>query len=245
MNKKLSQGVVVGAFALFLALMVGYALFSQNLKITGTAKAQGDFKITPTCTPGVTTELQNNQNLFVGTQADFTSETEGGYDTSTCTIDGDTINFATNFKSIGRRYYTMEFENTGSISAKWSLTEKGMTYGEEKLCSDGYDGEAFDDNFSDKECSLDTSDSILTVDPAREPFLIRKTDGSFEKLDNNSSRIISTEDDTYVILEPGEKLVFLANTSMYNSTSVPSWFNQKQFNIKHTWNLTLHFEQAS
>lgn len=39
MNKKLSQGVVVGAFALFLTLMVGYALFSQNLNITGTAKA--------------------------------------------------------------------------------------------------------------------------------------------------------------------------------------------------------------
>ena len=225
--------------------MVGYALFSQNLTITGTAVAKGDFKITPTCTPGVTTELKNNQSLFVGTQSDFTSETEGGYDTSTCTIDGDTVNFSTNFKSIGLRYYTMEFENTGSISAKWSLTEKGMTYGEEKLCSDGYDGEAFDDNFSDKECSLDTSDSILSVDPLLEPLLIRKTDGSFEGLDKNSSRLISTEDDTYVVLEPGEKLVFLASTSMKNSTDAPSWFNQKQFNVKHTWDLTLYFEQAS
>lgn len=245
MNKKLSQGVVVGALALFLTLMVGYALFSQNLKITGTAKAKGDFKITASCTPGVTTELSNNSNLFVGTQADFTSNIEGGYDNSTCTVEDNTINFFTNFKSIGIRYYTIEFENTGSISSKWSLTEKGLVYGEEKLCSDGYDGEAFDDNFSDKECSLDVSDSILSVSPLNEPLLLRKTDGTFETLDKNSSRLISTDDDTYVVLETGEKLVFLASTEMNNPNTAPSWFNQKQFNIKHTASLTFNFEQAS
>ena len=44
MNKTRNK-IFVGCLALLLVMVAGYALFSQNLNITGTAKAQGDFDI--------------------------------------------------------------------------------------------------------------------------------------------------------------------------------------------------------
>ena len=42
---KTRNKIFVGCLALLLVMVAGYALFSQNLNITGTAKAQGDFNI--------------------------------------------------------------------------------------------------------------------------------------------------------------------------------------------------------
>ena len=42
---KTRNKIFVGCLALLLVMVAGYALFSQNLNITGTAKAQGDFDI--------------------------------------------------------------------------------------------------------------------------------------------------------------------------------------------------------
>ena len=40
---KTRNKIFVGCLALLLVMVAGYALFSQNLNITGTAKAEGDF----------------------------------------------------------------------------------------------------------------------------------------------------------------------------------------------------------
>ena len=45
MDKKRNK-IFVGCLALLLVMVAGYALFSQNLNITGTAKAEGDFELT-------------------------------------------------------------------------------------------------------------------------------------------------------------------------------------------------------
>ena len=42
---KTRNKIFVGCLALLLVMVAGYALFSQNLTINGTAKAQGDFDI--------------------------------------------------------------------------------------------------------------------------------------------------------------------------------------------------------
>ena len=46
---KTRNKIFVGCLALLLVMVVGYALFSQNLNIMGTATAKGDFSITPIC----------------------------------------------------------------------------------------------------------------------------------------------------------------------------------------------------
>ncbi len=47
MNKK--KGIIIGVVAFFLAIAVGYALFSDTLTINGTATAKGEFELTYLC----------------------------------------------------------------------------------------------------------------------------------------------------------------------------------------------------
>ncbi len=47
MNKQ--KGIVIGVLAFAVTMMVGYAIFSQNITINGTATAKGDFNISYTC----------------------------------------------------------------------------------------------------------------------------------------------------------------------------------------------------
>ncbi len=44
MNKK--RGIIIGVLALLVIMVVGYALFSENIEIKGTATADGDFQLT-------------------------------------------------------------------------------------------------------------------------------------------------------------------------------------------------------
>ena len=53
-NEKKSK-ILIGFLALLLVMAVGYALFSENITINGTATAKGDFNVTPT---GTTDDLK-------------------------------------------------------------------------------------------------------------------------------------------------------------------------------------------
>ena len=48
MDKRKNK-ILVGCLALLLVMAVGYALFSENITINGTATAKGEFKLTTTC----------------------------------------------------------------------------------------------------------------------------------------------------------------------------------------------------
>ena len=84
-NKK--NKLLVGCLALLLALSVGYALFSENITINGTATAKGSFDISSTC------ELLTSTNA---TSEETAEEflTKGG--TGTCVINGQTVTTTSN-----------------------------------------------------------------------------------------------------------------------------------------------------
>ena len=109
MNMK--NKILVGCLALLLALSVGYALFSENITINGTATAKGNFEITPTCTLGILSATGLTYNdLYLGK--------EGGYENDSCSVVDNRVNFSTNFLYPGAvRYFTLKFTNTGSINA--------------------------------------------------------------------------------------------------------------------------------
>ena len=46
-----------------LVMVAGYALFSQSLNITGTAKAQGDFSLVATCQPGMDAKIKPSADI--------------------------------------------------------------------------------------------------------------------------------------------------------------------------------------
>ncbi len=55
-----SNKILLGAFSLIVALMMGYALFSESVTVSGTSTAKGHFLITSTC------DVINNDSTYVG-----------------------------------------------------------------------------------------------------------------------------------------------------------------------------------
>ena len=246
MNKKLSQGVVVGALALFLTLMVGYALFSQNLTITGTAKAEGNLEITPTCTLGIPSEID-------GTISEKDKVPERGYGTDSennyCTVSGNTVTFAMDFKvDNARRYATVAFKNTGDIDAVIPV-EYDIDQIKWKTCIDGYDMQnktntSLNGTFEETECNSASEGAIV------EP-------GEFVALKGTDGQVIATSDDTKIaghmddagenyILKPGE-LIYFNYLSRFDIDPIerhyPNSISQSNFNVQEKIEQTFKFEQ--
>ncbi len=106
---KTRNKIFVGCLALLLVMVAGYALFSQNLTINGTAKAQGEFSLSMTCTPGILDEI-------IRYSSDYGSQS--GYSNDSCSVANDTVTFHTDLAyPTARRYFTVKVVNTGSITA--------------------------------------------------------------------------------------------------------------------------------
>ena len=106
---KTRNKIFVGCLALLLVMVAGYALFSQNLTINGTAKAQGEFSLSMTCTPGILDEIKNYD-------ADYGSQS--GYSNDSCSVENDTVTFHADLAyPTARRYFTVKVVNTGSVTA--------------------------------------------------------------------------------------------------------------------------------
>ena len=109
MNK--GNKILIGILAFVLVCVVGYALFSENITVTGTATASGDWGITATCQAGISNE--------VATAADEFYYKEGGYSEDTCNVtDGTKVSFNTNLLyPSAARHFTVKFTNTGNVNA--------------------------------------------------------------------------------------------------------------------------------
>ena len=106
---KTRNKIFVGCLALLLVMVAGYALFSQNLTINGTAKAQGEFSLSMTCTPGILDEI-------IRYSSDYGSQS--GYSNDSCSVANDTVTFHTDLAyPTARRYFTVKVVNTGSVTA--------------------------------------------------------------------------------------------------------------------------------
>ena len=111
--KKGNTLVIILAFILIVS--VGYALFSDNVVINGTASAQGDFKFEATCTTGLSIPGKTAQDL-IQSRFDKIYFMESGYNNDSCTYSGTTVNMKVNFEyPTAARLFTVKLTNTGSI----------------------------------------------------------------------------------------------------------------------------------
>lgn len=118
-NKKI---IVVIAAICLLVISVGYALFSSNLNVSGTASASGEFDFTATCTPGFSSEVPDTLDNLASNFNESVSKTENGYSNDTCTVKGKDINMGVNFKyPNAMRSFTIKVTNTGSIPMKFDF----------------------------------------------------------------------------------------------------------------------------
>jgi hypothetical protein len=80
-NKK--SKMIIGCLAFLLALSVGYALFSDSIKVTGKATAKASLDVTATCTKGFNSELTGSNIQGEGLDI-FGFNEEYGYSNETC-----------------------------------------------------------------------------------------------------------------------------------------------------------------
>ena len=213
---KTRNKIFVGCLALLLVMVAGYALFSQNLNITGTATAKGDFSVTPTCEKGIPTNLLESAKVIEG---GWFGEESGYYDDS-CTVSGNTINYQSGFKWPGaRRYFTVKVTNTGSVTALLGDISDKIVEG----CADTNENDTFDVD----ECSTDSK--VTTIfdytfdhtgfDKNGNPVAFEDKSGKIFTMSNMTeedfNKFIWTDstnsDNQYAKLEPGESVYFVTS----------------------------------
>ena len=126
MNRSNKLLLIVLSFVV--VCVVGYALFSETITVTGTATAKGSFDIELTCTKGVPSNMKKALdaalNQMIGTMFPGYPTIEGGYSDNECIVNGNTITYSVNLNYPGAlRYFIVKAKNIGTISAKLNIND--------------------------------------------------------------------------------------------------------------------------
>ena len=107
--------LLVAMLSFVVVCVVGYALFSDNIKVTGSATASGDWAITATCEEGISSSFSSAIQSFVNIDEIIK---EGGYGNSSCSVSGNTVTMSTELKyPTAQRAFTIKFKNEGNMDA--------------------------------------------------------------------------------------------------------------------------------
>ena len=219
MNKTRNK-IFVGCLALLLVMVAGYALFSQNLNITGTAKAQGNFSVTMTCTPGLTNEGFLNAN-YLG----YAPKKDNNYANDSCTVNGNKVTYQAELKMPGAvRNFTIKMTNSGSMDAVLNINDVKLS---SEICTGNYDTGEFNNCVTDDDGSDDTLYSIAFV--------------GFETKD---SKLILGTNDGIITLKPGESMYYITAASLSDTYGAGAEDSNKML-IKQTLNQEFIFKQPT
>ena len=220
MNKKVG---IVATMATLLVFAIGYALFSQKINITGSARAQGDFQITPTCYMGISDGNNANENfesLFALEWSNFHENgavmpvNGNGASNATCSPDPNypnRINFSVDLAYPGAaQYFTVKMTNTGSTKAQIDFPNSSTVVASEVCADVNSNGTIAND-----ECVNVLSD-IPELD-AYMPFVMHDPSGGYYLFGLANNSIAATEQDiasfvddinnpTKIILDPDESI---------------------------------------
>ena len=228
MDKKRNR-IFVGCLALLLVMVAGYALFSQNLTINGTAKAQGDFSVAATCQPGIDSKIKSIiDNLVATGQIDASPYYENGYYDDSCTVKGDVVTYSTKLKYPGAgRYFTLKLKNQGNIDAILEET------GEGKACFDENEDGVFDQK---DECKRMITHNSLHLD------FVEDKEGNvyFDPDYNDEAGIEKAYDSNTGALKPGATLY----VSMYAGVNM-NLTAKKNFLYESTSTSKVTFKQPT
>lgn len=136
---KKNKMIIIIALTFILICSVGYAIFSENINISGTASAKGDFEFTATCQPGLSSEVPESLVKIVSDYNDVSGtedypSVESGYNNDTCSVSGKTVTFSADLKyPSAMRVFTIKITNTGSIPMSldfYNINIDGIEYEE-------------------------------------------------------------------------------------------------------------------
>ena len=211
---KTRNKIFVGCLALLLVMVAGYALFSQNLNITGTAKAQGDFSVTATCQAGIPANLNSITQEYIAM--------ENGYYDDSCTVKGDVVTYSTKFKYPGAfRWFTLKVKNTGNMDAIYD--DEMQTA---KICFDSNENKTFEAN----ECKTENlyyTTQLAVEDKEGNIYLIGSDDAGLNNAYNSETGA----------LKPGASLYFTMGSQVDKSLTAKKDF---LYEMTLTHKMTFH-----
>ncbi len=226
---KTRNKIFVGCLALLLVMVAGYALFSQNLNITGTATAKGDFSVTPTCQPGIDAKIKPIFDVsFPITEDSLVFSSDTGYYDDSCKVNGDVVTFNVKFKYPGAsRMFTLKVKNTGNIDAIYDED------GEYEYCFDENEDGVFDKKY---ECSTSRSYYYLLL------AFVEDKEGNlyFDPDNNNEPGIEKAYDSKTGALKPGATLYILISSYVDKNLTA-----KKNFLFESTLTSKITFKQPT
>ena len=226
---KTRNKIFVGCLALLLVMVAGYALFSQNLNITGTAKAQGEFSITAACQPGYDSKIKPIiENLVATGQMGTEFLGENGYYDDSCTVKGDIVTFNVKYKYPGAyRIFTLKLKNQSNIDAIYDED------GEYEYCFDKNEDGVFDKKY---ECTTELSYYNLPL------AFVEDKEGNiyFDPDNNNELGIEKAYDSKTGALKPGATLYILMESGFYRDLTA-----KKNFLFEATLTSKITFKQPT
>lgn len=184
MNFNKQNKIIIAALVLLVVLSIGYALFSDSVKIQGSATAKGDFQITSSCDLGFPAFLEEqigSENL----------PPQGGYNSEYCDVNGTEVTYGAIFEyPTAARTFTTTMENTGTIPAKVNLEngivmESTITFGGE-----AYEHSGFVDDF----------------------VMFFRLDGQLY-MDIEEVPAENVDDEGSVIVNPGDSIIYIVDAS--------------------------------
>lgn len=216
MNK--SNKVLLGLLAFVVVCVVGYALFSEDISVTGSATASGDWSITASCSDTIPDEVMEDYG---------TGDIPGGYSETNCSASGNTITSSTTLLyPSAMKLYNAQYKNNGSVNAVFKMGDDATTVLQDAASQEGaLTGKM--DLYDKKTNQLFKSYSLyeaLEMDNYGMAFIdkvyIKSTSGVYlntkEEILGNGSLYKDAEGNYYLQIKPGESLVFILGAHWYD-----------------------------
>ena len=218
MNK--SNKVLLGVLAFVVVCVIGYALFSETITVTGTATAKGNFEIT-------TSEVDKDYaNEF------FMTWYAPEYENPIMSINDNEVSTSVTLKNPGATYtFSVKMENTGSIPARIKsikdLTNNNIIFDRE---TDTYGNTFFFVGESSNTISAEMLfDGGYASDYADSP----------EDYTRVIEQVIDNDAFYNAVLDPGESVYFFF---AYRWSELAT---KSEENLSITWNVQFNFEQVT
>ena len=225
--------ILISVFTFIVVCVVGYALFSENITVTGSATASGDWGIAASCSDTIPAEVQEDYAA---------NDIQGGFADDSCTVSGNTITSkATLLYPTAMKLHHAEYKNTGSVSAVFKMGK--------------YENYPLDDAFSNPSnlsIKLDlydkktdelyqsyTDSSALKMENYGQVYIdklyIKTADGHYlnydEELLANETLYKDSEGNYYLEIKPGESIVFIISENWYKRAEQTDYYSKMEIKL--------------
>ena len=226
--------LLLGILAFVVACVVGYALFSESITITGSASAKGDGDIDVSCTKGV------SDSLLQGIDITRKEAKEGGYQNDSCTVDGMNVSFNTELLyPTATRYFTVKVTNKGNIKATYDNSD-GLKTKEGEFCYDGQNTGGVKDGVikESDDCISAASFDLNFIEVG--PIAIETKDGTILGFDSDDLSKYYNEDTGIITIDNNESIIFIAVNSWLDDPIASSDFTDLFARQSRTYEFVLN-----